>query len=374
MKKRGSYRARVSIFLPFFFAAVFAVPALRDGDMRLWILTAAVPGIMLILLLIPSRFFFLDRSSLSAAIALWGFGIMAYAMVSTDASVSQALRCAGSIFFVFCGAVLLRSFRVSLLSSALTAVLALGMISLPIWLSDEISLAEAGVALLFISFAAFLSLRMYLLSLGAIILGLLFLLLQSDFGTALVWSITSVLTFWACSGSGLWSCIALLSVGGLSGIYFGLFLVTPDVVTDPLLPKLSALPLFAPDLTDTVIGEKSDSLFFLLGEQYGLILPLCVFLLICVLILRGASLSLNTRRSFHATLALGIILLIGLRAILFLLSLTDLLFFQPGDLPFLSTSVPILSADSLLLGLLSGIAARNEADLDEDARLTLLAH
>ena len=66
MRKRpSSFRARVSILIAVFFAAVFSVPAFRTGDAGLWTLAAAVPGAMLLMLLLPSRIIRLDRPSLS---------------------------------------------------------------------------------------------------------------------------------------------------------------------------------------------------------------------------------------------------------------------------------------------------------------------
>ena len=92
------------------------------------------------------------------------------------------------------------------------------------------------------------------------------------------------------------------------------------------------------------------------------------------LLIRGASLALHTRKSFHASLSLGIVLLLGLRAFLFLAAAAGLLPVAPGAFPFLTSSAPDLFAHFFLLGLLSGVSARNDADLEEDARLAMLAH
>ena len=44
------------------------------------------------------------------------------------------------------------------------------------------------------------------------------------------------------------------------------------------------------------------------------------------------------------------------------------------DFPLMTASFPSLGAQFFMIGLLSGISARNEADLDEDFRLAMLAH
>ena len=116
-----------------------------------------------------------------------------------------------------------------------------------------------------------------------------------------------------------------------------------------------------------------DSLFFLLGEQFGLIFLLCAVFLLVILLIRGASLAQHTRKSFHASLALGCILLMGLRALFFLGTAADLIPLSPVTFPFMTSSLPDLFAHFFLLGLLCGISARNESDLEEDARLAMLA-
>ena len=92
MKKRSSSRFRIISLLLVLFAAVFLLPACRDGDARLYLLAAVVPGTMLLLLLLPSAFFSLDRPSLSAALALSGFGILASASVLPDSAAPAGRR------------------------------------------------------------------------------------------------------------------------------------------------------------------------------------------------------------------------------------------------------------------------------------------
>ena len=371
MKKRMSFRGRVSVTILVFFAAVFAVPALREGDARLWALTAAVPGGMLIMLLVP---FSLDRPSLAAVMSLCGFGIMAFVFRSPDAAICQALRCAAAMFFLLLGAVLIRSFRASLPASALSAAFGLGLLSCPFWMNSGLSFAEGGIALLLFSVAAFLSLRMYLPALGTALCGLLFLLLQQDLPLASVWVLSCVLVFWAASGSGVWSMLSLVCFTALYGGYLVMF---PPVAAEPsasLLPRLVSMPLFAPEVPADTAVSASGSVFLLLGEDYGVFFLLFVILLLCFLLIRGASLALGARKSFHASLSLGVVLFFGLRTLFFLLSVSEVLPFRPVELPLLTDSLPNLFAECFLAGLLSGVSARNETDLEEDARLSMLAH
>ena len=81
-----------------------------------FLIGAALLG--LILLLLPSGLFTPDRPSLSVALILCGFSMMATVYPSVDETVSQGIRCAAGLFFLALGAVLVRSFRPSVPTAA----------------------------------------------------------------------------------------------------------------------------------------------------------------------------------------------------------------------------------------------------------------
>lgn len=374
MNRHSSARFRLSAMLLLFFAAAFLLHASRTGNTELYLLAAAVPGMMLLLLLFPGGTFFMDRPSLSAALSLCGFSILAPASLFPDDAVSQGMRCAAGLFFLLAGTVYVRLFLPCVLSASLSAILGLGMISCPIWLPDiPFSLTTGGMVLLLLGIVSFLSVRLRLPALAAAAAGLLLFLTQRDFAAAAIWGVSSALIFWAASGSSLWSVICLIVVTALFGGFVGFY---PQSVVFDLPSRLSclaAMPLLPPESVPQSSSAGAGSLFFLLGEQYGLIFLLCSVLLLILLLIRGTSLALHTRKSFHASLSLGIVLLLGLQSLLFLGSATDILPLTGCSFPFMTSSIPDLFAQFFMLGLLSGISCRNESDLNEDARLAMLA-
>lgn len=371
MRKHLTFRGRVTLTMLLFFAAVFSLPASRNGDARLWLLAAAVPAVMVLLLLFPSRVLFLDRPSLAAAMALCGFGIMAAAFHAPESALSRALYCAGALFFLLVGLILVRAFRLSLLPAAFMALLALGLISCPLWLNGTFSLNGIGLALLLVAVSAFLSLRLYLPALTAVLSGILLILLQQR-SEAVIWAVLCVLLFWTSSGSGIWSCVAFLAVGSLLTVFFAIASPFSPDGSVSMLQALGAMPLIPPE-TPLDTGAASDAVYMLLGDQFGVCFLFFALFLLCSLLVRGSSLALGARSAFHASLALGIVLYFGLRTLAFLLFMADILPDASCGLPFLSGPPQDLCAEFLLLGCLSGIAARNEADLEEDARLSMLA-
>lgn len=375
MKKRSSSRFRAGAMLLVFFAAAFLLPASRDGNAKLYLLSAVVPGVMLLLLLLPSRFFPLDRPSLCSALSLCGFSLLTTAAYSPDETLSQGFRCIAALFFLAAGVVLIRAFRPSVPSAALPAFCGLGLLSCSILFHDlPFSFTEGGMALVLFSAAAFLSLRLRLPALLAVLGALLLLLLQRDYGSAAVWGISCVLLFWVASDSPLWSGILFCSVGSLLGIFIGISPFSADPAGLSPLSRIAAMPLIPPEsLPESSPLLPAEDLFFMFGERYGLIILFCAVLLVILFLIRGASLAQHARKAFHAALALGVVLLIGLRMLLFLSSSAGLSPFPPGSFPFLTSSLPDLFSHFFLAGLLSGISARNENDLEEDARLAMLA-
>ena len=375
MRKRSSFRFRISAVLLVFFATVFLLPAYRDGNPKLYLLAVAVPAAMLLLMLLPARAFSIDRPSISAALSLCGFGLIAAMAANPDEAVSQGFRSVAALFFLASGIVLVRAFRPSVLAAALPAFCGFGMISCFLWFPDlSVSLAEGGMALLLFSLSAFVAMRLRLPALVIVLGGTLLLLLQRDYGNAAVCGITCVLVFWAASGSALWSGILLCCTGGLFGVFFGFSGLPAESTVSSMLPRIAAMPLIPPEsVPEEHVVSSPDSLFFLLGERYGIVFLFCAVMLVILILVHGSSLAQHTRKTLHASLALGVVLLIGLRLLLFLAVSAGLIPLLPGSFPFLTSSLPDLFTHFFLLGLLSGISSRNETDLDEDARLAMLA-
>ena len=217
------------------------------------------------------------------------------------------------------------------------------MISCPLLLSSvSIPLAEGGMALLLFAVSAFLSLRQYLPALSASLGGTFLFLLLPDYSGAVVWGLVSVLVFWIASDSLLWSGIALVSSAGLFGILIGFVPPVPDIAAPSLVSRIAAMPLIPPEtIAEAADAGSPESLYFLFGEQYGLAVLLCALLLLIALLIRGASLALHTRKSFHASLTLGVILLLGLRALLSR-SISFPYLLCPGSFcPFLPAGTPV---------------------------------
>ena len=118
---------------------------------------------------------------------------------------------------------------------------------------------------------------------------------------------------------------------------------------------------------------ETGSLFPRLLAHYGLVFSGLTVLLYLPFILRGTTVASCARTRFHAILAMGICLLLGLYTLSSVLSFFGFLPFDKLEIPLLTTSLPSLCAHLFLAGILCGISGRNDSDLAEDAHLAMLA-
>ena len=374
-KQKSSPRFRFDFAAIFLSALLFLLPAVRDGDRRLYLLAAVVPGLMLLCMLILARLFSLDRMIFSVALLLCSLGIAAFAPADPEAALAQSLRCGAGLAALLTGAVLVRSMPAGYLTGACTAFLGLLLLAGKLFSPAlaALPLTEAALALLLISVASLFS-RQAAFTLLPGIAALVLLLLAGDLTEAVLWGLTFLLLVFVADGRPLISAVSLavvlLAFFGLSGNFPSLFGTQPVSSVSSLVSVgwtgLDVLPEDFP--------SGSASLFPLLAGHFGLLFSGLAVLLFLPFSLRGTTVAGTARTRFHAVLAMGATLLLALRTVSSMLSLFGISPLPGVSVPLLTSSLPELCAQFFLVGLLCGVSARNEADLAEDAHLAMLAH
>ena len=133
------------------------LPALRDGDRRLYLLAAGVSGAMLLGMTVPARIFSLDRLILSVTLWLGAVGIISLAPSDPDAALVQLLRCCAGTAALIAGAVMIRVLTGSALTAGISAFLGILLLSGPLLVRDaSLPFTEAGLVLLVIATASLL--------------------------------------------------------------------------------------------------------------------------------------------------------------------------------------------------------------------------
>ena len=380
MKKRPVSARRVCFWaVILFFLAGFLLPAVREGDERLWALAVAVPAVILLCGTLFARLLSMDRLLTVLSVSLCALGILLLAG-QPDLAVTRALRSAGALFFLFLGMTVIHIYRPSAAAAVVPAFIGLALPILPLAGVDGGFRVELPACVfLMIAFSALLSMRRQLYALLLGLAGSALLLAQPAPAAAVVWSIVFLLLFWAYGGHPAYllagvSAVLLLGLGA-SALNPGLFSVSAEA---PVSPLQAAAPLsfFGPEMPEDVsslVDPNAVSLLPAVVARYGLVFAACVVLIYPVLLIRGGSLAILARGRFHGLTAMGAVLLLGLGAISALLGDFGLSPVEALPLPLLSSDFSSLSSSLFLAGLLCGVSARNKADLEEDARLSMLA-
>lgn len=350
----------------------FLVPALREGNATLYLLAAAVPCVLVLGCTLLARVFSLDRMITALSLYLCACGMAVLGPDAPEEALAQGMRCCAGLLALVMGGVLARAMVPSLLAASCAGFLGLLALAAPLFSPGlDLPLAEAGLVLVLLSMAAFLnrgSLPALMPAAGALEL----LLIQRQSALAILWGLVLILIFYAADGRLVIvlpvTAAVMLSLGGVLGFVPG-SLPAPDPSS---LEALASAGLAGVESLPPELAVSGASLFPPLAGHYGLIFAGLTGLLYLPLALRGAFIASAARTRFHALLAMGVSLMLGLKTLLALLTLFGALPLEDTVLPLLTDSLPSLCAWMFLLGLQCGISGRNEADLAEDAHLAML--
>ena len=218
------------------------------------------------------------------------------------------------------------------------------------------------------------------------------LMLQKDLGTALMYYGTTLMLFYASSGSVLLTGLGLVGGGGAAVLGYKMFAHVKKRVAIWLNPwsdydnagyqiVQGLMALASGGLIGCGLGLGSpktipvyhtDFIFAVICEQFGLIFGLCVLAMYVAIIWRGATTAMAARRSFHGLLAMGCTVLIALQTFTIIGGVIKLVPLTGVTMPFVSYGGTSLVSSLCLVGLLQGVGSLNNDDLDEDTELAMM--
>ena len=380
MRKKRSSPGRFLIgALIVFFLAAFILPVLLFAqDARLYMLGGIVAGAVLVSgSRLINRVLSQDRILFVLSVALCGLTILVTALADPDAALTQVFRCAGALILMVFGSLLIRFVRSSVVFALFPAVPAVILLMLPLLMEDiGFQPAFAAVTLLTVSFAILLAARKQLFAMLLGLAGTLLLLAQKDAAFAAVWSVTFLLLFWAWSGHPVillaGTGVAALSGYGAGVLFPGLFSPAgPASLFESVQPGLFGLDWSDPLLAEAVASDAS--VFSGIAVRYGWILVACILMFYPVIIMRGSALARASRSRLHGMLAMGAVLLAGLTAVAALPADFGFRFSPALSLPGLTCDPVSLCSFLFLTGLMGGVSVRDQADLDEEEHIGMLA-
>lgn len=215
---------------------------------------------------------------------------------------------------------------------------------------------------------------------------LLLLMLQRDLGTALIYYATTLVMFYVACGN------VPLTVAGLGGgvcaavLGYQMFAHVKVRVAmwrnpwnDPLgkgyqiiqaLLAIGSGGLFGVGLgqgtPEKIPAYFNDFIFAVICEQLGLVFGVLLLLVYVVLILRGVTIIGRSRRSFDMLLGCGVLTMLAIQTFMIVAGVIKMLPLTGVTMPFLSYGGSSMLSCLSMIGILHGIAARAQEDIEED--------
>ena len=112
---------------------------------------------------------------------------------------------------------------------------------------------------------------------------------------------------------------------------------------------------------------SSDFIYAAICEEFGFAFALMLLAIYAIIVLRGISIAMNARNSFHALLSFGIVTMLGLQTLLIVGGNIRLIPLTGVTLPFIAEGGSSLAGYMAAIGLLLGVSSLND-DADEQDR------
>jgi len=105
---------------------------------------------------------------------------------------------------------------------------------------------------------------------------------------------------------------------------------------------------------------KSDMIFGILAEEFGIVIGIAVVIFLVVILLRSLRITVLARDGFTSSLALGLGAAIFIESFVVIGGTTGLIPLTGATLPFIAQGGSSLLAKWLIIGILLGLASRHE--------------
>ena len=405
--KRDPAWMLISVVMLFFFSAFLLLTFRNESfDLNALALAGAVPAMIFIGTMLLPRLFPADKLLLSLTNFLCALGVLLLYRIKPEYGLKQAVNYGVGLACMLVCILMVHRIRSWRWLAFMALFVTLGALALPLvmgtevngaknWIyigSQSIQPSEVGKLSLLIVLAYYMSKRRMLpwLFLAGACLGIL--MLQKDLGTALLYYSTTLFLFYASTSN---LPLTILGLGGGAGAAMVGYMkfahvkrriaawLNPwaDYANTGFQIAQSLIAIASGGLVGVRLGlvsprdipeYTSDFIFAVLCEQFGILFGLCVLLMYVAIIWRGVSIAIASRESFHGLLAMGCVLMLGIQTFVIIGGVIKLIPLTGVTLPFVSWGGSSLVSCLCLVGMIQGVASRNEDLLKEDARLARL--
>lgn len=407
-KRRRPDWMLVSAMMLFFFSAFLLISL--HGELRTdgFVLAAVVPLMLYIATMWMPRFFPADKLLLAISNFLCALGVLVLYVTDrgagTSRGVQQAMYYGVGILAMLVCILLVRYIRNWNFLIKLVMLGAAAMMVLPLAIGTEQNGATNWIVIGGASLQPSEVVKIALL----LILGwymsqhqfwpwflfagfcLLTLMLQKDLGTALIYYATTLFLFWGTTGNLPLTGLGVLGGCGAAVVGYQMFAHVKKRVAIWRNPWLyyetsgyqmvqALMAIASGGLFGVGLGLGSprvipvyfsDAIFAVICEQFGVIFGVLVLFMYVILILRGASIANGARHSFHAIIAMGATVMLGVQTFVIIGGVMKMIPLTGVTMPFVSYGGTSLVSCMGLIGLIQGVASVNQDDLAYDYEIS----
>ena len=407
-QKRRPDHMLVSAIMLFFFSAFLLIALNGELEWQGFALAVIVPVLIYISTMWLPRFFPADKLLLAIANFLCALGVLVLYSTDRGAGTSRGMQQAvyygaGIISMLACIFIVryVRRWRflikVVMMGAAALLVLPLAIGTEQNGATNWITLGGTSVQpsevvklALLLALSWYMSRRRFWPWFLFAVFSLLVLMLQRDLGTALIYYATALFLFYASTGNLPLTGLGLLGGGGAAVAGYVMFAHVKKRVAiwrNPwiyyetsgyqivqMLMAIASGGLFGVGLglgAPRVIPVYfTDCIFAVICEQFGVIFGALVLAMYVILILRGASIASAARHSFHALLAMGATVMLGVQTFVIIGGVLKLIPLTGVTMPFVSYGGTSLVSCMGLIGLIQGVASVNQDDMAYDYEIS----
>ena len=215
---------------------------------------------------------------------------------------------------------------------------------------------------------------------------LLLLMLQRDLGTALIYYMTTLVMFYVACGNMPLTVIGLGGGAGAAVLGYKMFAHVKARVamwrnpwSDPLdkgyqiiqaLLAIGSGGLFGVGLGQGTPNKiplyYNDFIFAVICEQLGIVFGVLLLGVYVMILLRGVTVITRSRRSFDMLLGCGVLAMLAIQTVMIVGGVIKMLPLTGVTMPFISYGGSSLLSCLSMMGILHGICARAQEDMEED--------
>lgn len=404
MRNREQRKLKTPVILTalvsvFFFAGFFLLYLMKQQPEAL-VFAFAVPAVIWLGMLLIPRFIHADPPLLILTYFLCCVGVLTLFDLKPEWGIQQFYSFLIANLGMIAAELVVAHVRRWAFPCFLLMAVSVALLSAPAVFGRTINGAKAWLAVGSFSFQpsepvklCFLLVMAFVLSRRKVLLAVLFgggclllLMMEKDLGTALLYFFTAMLLIYASTGSLLLMLGGLTAGGGAAYIGYRLFShvqarvsIWLDPFADPqgkgyqLIHGLFAIVnggLWGKGLGQGNAGYipyvQNDFIFAAIVNEFGILFGFLLLAAYVLIIIRGAMIARRSADMMHALLAIGCVGMIALQSFVIVGGIVKLIPLTGITLPFISQGGSSMVSSMAVIGLLQGVAARNEQILRED--------